>query len=273
MPELPEVETIRRSLVLALPGRRIAGVSGRSVAMRRPLDVEKIAANVTGRRFVAFRRRGKYLLLDLEPSGSLLAHLGMSGRIQLIDASEPSREHTHLKLGLDDGRQLRFVDPRRFGFVSWLEPGGESTDPSLQALGSEPLDAALDDVLPPILHARRAPLKSLLLDQRIVAGVGNIYAVEALWRAGIDPRRAGNRTSLDRLARLARALRSVLNDAIAQGGTTLRDFADPNGEIGYFAVKLKAYGRQGQPCVNCGTTIRAEVVGGRTTAWCPSCQR
>jgi formamidopyrimidine-DNA glycosylase len=273
MPELPEVETIRRSLALTLPGRRIVAVGGRSIVMRRPLEVEKIADRVTGRRFAAFRRRGKYLLLDLEPSGSLLAHLGMSGRVQLVRASDPVRDHTHLKLGLEDGRELRFVDPRRFGFVGWLGPGEESTDPSLQALGTEPLDAALDGVLPPILHARRAPLKSLLLDQRIVAGVGNIYAVEALWRAGIHPRRAGSRTSLGRLAGLARALQEVLNEAIERGGTTLRDFADPDGEVGYFAVRLNAYGRQGEPCPKCGTIIRSAVIGGRTTAWCPTCQR
>jgi len=273
MPELPEVETVRRSLALELPGLRIAAVGGRSIAMRRPLDVERLATLVTGRRFLDPRRRGKYLLLDLEPPGSLLAHLGMSGRFQLVDASAPLLNHTHLKLELDDGRQLRFVDPRRFGFVDWLESGAETTDPSLEALGVEPLDPGLDDVLPPLFHARRAPVKSLLLDQRLVAGIGNIYAIEALWRAGIHPRRAGNRTSLSRLAGLARSVQEVLADAITQGGTTLRDFAGPNGESGYFAVKLNVYGRQGEPCMNCGAVIRSAVIGGRTTAWCPSCQR
>ena len=273
MPELPEVETIRRSLAHEMPGRRIEAVSGRSIAMRRPLDVEKIASLASGRRFLAVRRRGTYLLLDFDPPGSLLAHLGMSGRIQLVDAAAHQRHHTHLRLELDDGRELRFVDPRRFGFVDWLEPGLEAKDPSLRVLGIEPLDAGLDEILPPLLHARRAPLKSLLLDQRLVAGVGNIYAIEALWRAGIHPRRTGNRTSLLRLARLALAVQEVLRDAITQGGTTLRDFAGPDGEVGYFAVHLEVYGRQGEPCARCGTTIRAEKIGGRTTAWCPSCQR
>jgi formamidopyrimidine-DNA glycosylase len=273
MPELPEVETVRRSLALELPGLRIVAVGGRSIAMRRPLVVERLAKLVTGRRFLTPRRRGKYLLLDLEPPGSLLAHLGMSGRIQLVDAATPIRDHTHLRLDLEDGRQLRFVDPRRFGFVDWLEPGAENADPSLAALGIEPLDPGLDRVLPPLFHARRAPLKCLLLDQRLVAGIGNIYAIEALWRAGIHPRRGGNRSSVLRLAGLARSVQEVLAEAITQGGTTLRDFAGPDGELGYFAVKLKVYGRQGQPCITCGTTIRSAVIGGRTTAWCPKCQR
>ena len=273
MPELPEVETVRRALAFELPGRRVAAVDGRSIAMRRPLDVERLAALATGRRFLEPRRRGKFLLLDLDPPGSLLAHLGMSGRIQLVDASSPLRNHTHLRLDLDNGLQLRFVDPRRFGFVDWLEPGAEITDPSLAVLGIEPLDPDLAELLPPLFHARRAPLKSLLIDQRLIAGIGNIYAAEALWRSGIHPRRAGNRTSLTRLANLARSAQEVLAEAITQGGTTLRDFAGPDGEAGYFTVKLSVYGRQGEPCVKCDSTIRAEVIGGRTTAWCPFCQR
>jgi formamidopyrimidine-DNA glycosylase len=235
--------------------------------------VERLMPLLIGRRFLTPRRRGKFLLLDLEPPGSLLVHLGMTGRIQLIQASVPRRDHTHLVIHLSDGRQLRFVDPRRFGLVDWLDPGAETRDRSLALLGVEPLDPGLDEVLPPKLHARRAPLKSLLLDQRMVAGVGNIYAAEALWRAGIHPRRAGNRTSRVRLEGLARAVQEVLSDAVAQGGTTLRDFAGPDGEAGYFAVQLNVYGRQGEPCAKCGATIRAAVIGGRTTAWCPKCQR
>ena len=273
MPELPEVETIRRALELDLSGPRITSVSGRSIALRRPLDVDRLKPLLIGRQFLAPRRRGKFLLLDLEPPGSLLVHLGMTGRIQLVKASLPRRDHTHLVIHLNDGRQLRFVDPRRFGLVDWLDPGAEGRDPSLAKLGVEPLDPSLDKLLPPLLRCRRAPLKSLLLDQRLVAGIGNIYAAEALWRSGIHPRRSGNRTSLLRLTRLAQAVQGVLRDAITQGGTTLRDFAGPNGEEGYFAVHLDVYGRQGQPCSKCGVTIRAEAIGARTTAWCPSCQR
>ena len=273
MPELPEVETIRRALELELPGPRITAVSGRSIALRRPLDVNRLKPLLIGRRFGTPRRRGKFLMIDLEPPGSLLVHLGMTGRVQLVKASLPRRDHTHLVIHLNDGRQLRFVDPRRFGLVDWLEPGAEERDPSLAKLGVEPLDPSLNKVLPPRLHSRRAPLKSLLLDQRLVVGIGNIYAAEALWRSGIHPRRSGNRTSLARLRTLADAVQSVLGEAIEQGGTTLRDFANPNGEMGFFATRLAVYGRQGEPCSNCATTIRAEVLGGRTTAWCPSCQR
>jgi formamidopyrimidine-DNA glycosylase len=273
MPELPEVETIRRALELDLAGPRITSVSGRSIALRRPLDVNRLQPLLIGRQFVNPRRRGKFLILDLEPPGSLLVHLGMTGRIQLVKASLPRRDHTHLVIHLNDGRQLRFVDPRRFGLVDWLDPGEERRDPSLAKLGVEPLDPSLSKVLPPLLRSRRAPLKSLLLDQRLVAGIGNIYAAEALWRAGIHPRRAGNRTSLTRLADLTISVQEVLRDAITQGGTTLRDFAGPGGKSGYFAVKLNVYGRQGEPCVNCDSTIRSAVIGGRTTAWCPACQR
>ena len=273
MPELPEVETIRRSLELNLTGPRITSVSGRSIALRRPLDVGRLQPLLIGRQFLTPRRRGKFLLLDVEPPGSLLIHLGMTGRIQLVKASLPRRDHTHLVIHLNDGRQLRFVDPRRFGLVDWLDPGAEERDPSLAKLGVEPLDPSLNKVLPPLFRSRRAPLKSLLLDQRLVAGIGNIYAAEALWRSGIHPRRSGNRTSLVRLRRLADAVRSVLGEAIERGGTTLRDFAGPDGEEGYFAVKLNVYGRQGEPCVKCGATIRAARIVGRTTAWCPKCQR
>jgi formamidopyrimidine-DNA glycosylase len=273
MPELPEVETVRRALALELSARRITAVSGRSVAMRRPLEVERLTAVLPGRRFAEPRRRGKYLLIDLEPSGTLLIHLGMSGRLTITDAAAPVLPHTHVTVEVDDGRELRFVDPRRFGLMVWLEPGQEVTDPSLSALGMEPLDPGLEERLPPLLKARRAPLKALLLDQHLVAGIGNIYAAEALWRAGVRPSRQGNRTSIERLARLTREVRAVLEEAVGEGGTTIRDYATPDGNFGYFAVQLQAYGRQGEPCRRCGTTLRADVLGGRTTAWCPGCQR
>jgi formamidopyrimidine-DNA glycosylase len=273
MPELPEVETVRRALALELSGRRIEAVGGRPVQLRRPLDVVRLSQKVRGARFAEPRRRGKFLLMDFDRPGSLLVHLGMTGRLQVVEEAAAFRDHTHLTLDLDDGRQLRFVDPRRFGLVDWLAPGDEAEDPSLSSLGVEPLELGLETVLPPLMRSRRAPLKSLLLDQRLVAGVGNIYAVEALWRARIHPRRAGWRTATVRLERLARAVQEVLAAAIDQGGTTLRDFAGPDGESGYFAVNLNVYGRQGEPCGRCGTTIKAEVIGGRTTAWCPTCQR
>jgi len=273
MPELPEVETVRSALAAEVQGLRVVKVRGQSVAMRRPLDVGELAAVLPGRQLLEPRRRGKFLLLDTDPEGSLLLHLGMSGIIQLVPAVEPLRAHTHLVLALDDGRELRFVDPRRFGMAMWLEPGEEADDPSLRTLGMEPLDPDLSQSLPPLIRNRQAPIKSLLLDQRMVAGIGNIYAAEALWRAGIHPKRAGNRISLARLTALTDTVQEVLAEAIAEGGTTLRDFATPDGNFGYFAVNLQVYGRQGQPCLRCGATLRAEAIGGRTTTWCPHCQR
>ena len=273
MPELPEVETVRRSLELHLAGRTITGVEGEEVKLRRPLDPRSLASVLVGRRLEAFRRRGKFLLVDLEPEGTILVHLGMSGRLQIAQPSEPRLPHNHLVLRLDDGRELRYADTRRFGLVDWLAPGAEALDHSLSGLGVEPLDPHIAEILPSLLHARWAPVKALLMDQRLIAGVGNIYAAEALWRARIRPTRPSNRTSLNRLTNLAVAVREVLTEAVAQGGTTLRDYATPEGGYGYFALDLKVYGRQGEPCPSCGSTLRAGVIAGRTTAWCPICQR
>jgi len=273
VPELPEVETVRRALEIGLVGLKVTGTGGSSVMMRRPLDIPKIAAQIEGREFLAPRRRSKYLLLDIGGGGSLMIHLGMSGRLMLCPAEEQTLDHTHLVLDLSDGRQLRFVDPRRFGFAQWLEPGEESEDSSLNALGIEPLDPAAEVLLPPLFHARRSPVKSLLLDQGLVAGIGNIYAAEALWRAGIRPTRKGCRTSLTRLQRLVVTTREVIAEAVAQGGTTIRDYATPNGDFGYFAINLNVYGRQGDPCHGCGTTLKNTPIAGRATAWCPSCQK
>lgn len=241
--------------------------------MRRPLDVEGLARRLPGRRLAVPRRRGKFLLLDTDPDGSLLVHLGMSGRLMFQEAADELLPHTHLVLALDDGRELRLVDPRRFGLAWWLDPGDEATDPSLSALGVEPLETDLASRLPGLVAGRRAPIKALLLDQRRVAGVGNIYADEALWRARIRPSRPAHRISTTRLSRLGDAVREVLSDAVAQGGTTIRDFASPEGNFGYFAVALNVYGRAGGPCPACGGTLRRSVVAQRTTVWCPACQR
>jgi len=251
----------------------VTSVAGASIMMRRPLDVENLAHRLRGRRLELPRRRGKFLLLDTAPDGGLLVHLGMSGRLMLQDGEAPRLPHTHLVLGLDDGRELRLVDPRRFGFVWWLEPGDEATDPSLSALGVEPLETDLALLMPGLVAGSRAPIKALLLDQRRVAGVGNIYADEALWRARIRPSRPARRIARPRLVRLGDAVRAVLTDAVAQGGTTIRDFASPDGNFGYFAVALNVYGRAGRPCPACGDALRRTVVAQRSTVWCPTCQR
>jgi len=273
MPELPEVETVRRALAAHAAGRRVIAVVGAHVEMRRPLDPARIAARLVDRTVGEPRRRGKYLLLDVEGGGSLLVHLGMSGRLMLQPADAETVPHTHLCIRLEDGRELRLVDPRRFGLAWWLEPGDEARDPALVQLGIEPLGGTLVAELPALLKPRRAPLKSLLLDQRLVAGVGNIYANEALWRARIHPLRSPRRTSMARLATLAEAVEEVLAEAVEQGGTTIRDFTSPEGNFGYFAVRLAVYGRAGRPCPRCGSSLAAGVLGARQTVWCVSCQR
>ncbi len=275
MPELPEVETVRRILEAHLPGRRVRSVEGHPVMMRRPLDVDLLERRLTGAHLTGFRRRAKYLLIDVGASapGSLLVHLGMSGRLMLQDRGAELLPHTHLRIGLDDGRELRLVDPRRFGLASWLEPGEEARDPALSQLGLEPLEGDLAADLPVLLKPRRAPIKALLLDQRIVAGIGNIYANEALWRAGVHPLRSPRRTSTARLAELGRSIQDVLAEAVEQGGTTIRDFASPEGDFGYFAVRLAVYGRSGQPCPRCGARLSASVLSARQTVWCGACQR
>jgi formamidopyrimidine-DNA glycosylase len=241
--------------------------------MRRPLDVSLLDGKLAGRRVASVRRRGKFLLVDFDPPGTLLMHLGMSGRLLFREPTAPRLPHTHLVLEVEAGAQLHLVDPRRFGFAHWLQPGEESDDPSLAALGMEPLGEHSRRDLPPMLRRSNAPIKSLLLDQRLVAGVGNIYAAEALWRAGIRPDRPGRRTAVTRLDRLVGRLQDVLIEAVEHGGTTIRDYATPEGDFGSFAVSLQVYGRTGQPCLRCGTTLRDLRISGRSTPFCPSCQR
>ncbi len=273
MPELPEVETIRRALARHLVGRRVAAVEVGPKPLRRPLGQPLLTLALTGHTLLEPRRRGKFLLLDRAGGGSLLVHLGMSGRLQLAACGRPRPPHTHLVLRLDSDLELRLVDPRRFGLASWLAAGAEAVDPSLRQLGLEPLDPGLPAALPRLLAGRRAAVKTLLLDQRLVAGVGNIYASEALWRAGVRPTRPGGFISRDRVARLAGAVQQVLADAVEAGGTTLRDFSDPLGEPGLFAVRLDVYGRAGEPCPSCAAPVRRSLVGGRSTFWCARCQR
>jgi formamidopyrimidine-DNA glycosylase len=273
MPELPEVETVRRVVERRIVGRTVTRVEGQAVQMRRPLDPSLLHSQMSGHRFTAARRRGKFLLLDLAPRGTLMIHLGMSGRLLFVAQSQPLLPHTHLSVHLEEGHHVRLVDPRRFGLAHWLEPGEEETDPSLAALGMEPLDERLPDLLPPLFHSRRSPIKALLMDQRLVAGVGNIYACEALWRAGIRPTRRGCQTSVRRLRRLVCEVQAVLREAIQQGGTTIKDFAAPEGDFGYFAVSLAVYGNEGEPCPHCGGALRDCRLGNRATVWCPQCQR
>lgn len=272
MPELPEVETTRRGLAPHLEGRRVGAVLLRRPDLRWPIPPE-VPALLPGQRIHAVRRRAKYLLLDTD-AGSALLHLGMSGSLRVLPAKTPVREHDHVDIALAGApaRVLRFNDPRRFGCLLW-QPAGE-THPLLQNLGPEPLSDAFDgDVLFARSRGRRAPVKAFLMDQSIVVGVGNIYAAEALFAAGISPLRAAGRVSRGRYAALADEVKRILGHAIARGGTTLRDFLAPDGAPGYFEQELSAYGRGGAPCARCGRALRQVSVGQRTTAYCASCQR
>jgi formamidopyrimidine-DNA glycosylase len=267
MPELPEVETTVRGLARVLQGRRIERVEARRPDLRRALPVD-LGQRLTGARVTGLRRRAKYGLIDTDRGDTLVFHLGMSGRWR-IDPSEIEK-HDHFLMETDDGRRLALNDARRFGSLDLVRTDALPEWPPFAALGPEPLDLDASE-LRRRLAGRTAPIKLLLLDQRIVAGLGNIYVCEALYRAGIHPRRAGGSISLERLKRLVPAIHDVLAEAIAAGGSTLRDFASPNGELGYFSKSFAVYGREGEPCL-CGGTVKRIVQGGRSTFYCPKCQ-
>ncbi|MBS0431148.1 MAG: bifunctional DNA-formamidopyrimidine glycosylase/DNA-(apurinic or apyrimidinic site) lyase [Proteobacteria bacterium] len=270
MPELPEVETTKRGIAPYVEGRVVERVILRRKNLRWPIP-RAIRTALPGQRVETVARRAKYLLLHTQ-AGSALLHLGMSGSLRLLDAGLPARAHDHYDLVLDSGKALRFNDPRRFGCLLWQKPG--ETHPLLRDLGPEPLSAQFDgDWLWARSRGRSAAVKSFLMDQGTVVGVGNIYASEALFAAGIHPKRAAGSVSRARYARLAGEIRRVLRYAISRGGTTLRDFLAPDGAPGYFEQELFVYGRAGEPCKVCGTKIRSEVVGQRMTYWCPGCQR
>lgn len=275
MPELPEVETTRRGIAPHVIGRRVLGVILRRRNLRWPIPSE-IAELLPGQHIDAVERRAKYLLLHTT-AGSALLHLGMSGVLRVLPADAPAGNHDHVDITLEHAaagrpRILRFTDPRRFGCLLWQASG--ETHPLLTKLGPEPLTDAFDgDLLWHRSRGRTAAVKTFLMDSAIVAGVGNIYANEALFAAGIDPRRAAGAVSRARYARLAAEVKRILAWAIERGGTTLRDFLNPDGAPGYFFRELHVYGDSGEPCRVCGTLIRHVTLGQRSTFWCPHCQR
>jgi formamidopyrimidine-DNA glycosylase len=273
MPELPEVEVTRRGIAPALMGRKLAEVVARTPALRYPISRD-LAARLHGRRLNAVERRGKYLLLDFG-AGHLLVHLGMSGSLRLVSPTLPAERHDHLDL-VFDGRKpqaLRLRDPRRFGAVLWIE-GDPNAHPLLRVLGIEPLSAELDAArLKQEFAGLRAAIKPTLMDSHRIVGIGNIYASETLFRAGIDPRRPAGSVSLARLRRLVPAIRETLEAAIAAGGSTLRDFIRSDGSSGYFQQQYYVYGRGGQACRRCGRIVRELRQGQRASYYCPGCQR
>ncbi|MCB1037406.1 MAG: bifunctional DNA-formamidopyrimidine glycosylase/DNA-(apurinic or apyrimidinic site) lyase, partial [Acidobacteria bacterium] len=270
MPELPEVEVLRRSLEPWLTGLRIRRVEVYNGDLREAVEAGRLVQDCRGRRVLGLRRRAKYLLVDLEGSRTLVVHLGMSGRLTLVDAREPAEAHEHLAFFLESGQRLRFRDPRRFGLVFTAETERLPENEHFSHLGIEPLGPGFDGgFLNEAAGNRRGPVKTFLMDARIVVGVGNIYASEALFRAGVHPTRSVARISSERWNRLAAAVREVLAGAIEEGGTTLNDFADADGQAGYFQVSLSVYGREGEPCPRCSSTVRRTVQANRSTFYCP----
>ena len=271
MPELPEVETTRRGILAALRGKRVTAMVLREPRLRWPVD-RTLVTSLPGQRVRDVRRRAKYLLIELE-RGTLIAHLGMSGSLRVLAPETPLLAHDHYDLLLDSGRCLRFNDPRRFGSLVWAagDPGQHAL---LKDLGPEPLEGAFNvDYLAGKARRRKVAIKQFLMDQKVVVGVGNIYASEALFRAGISPRRAAGRVARARLEALVESVRGVLGDAIHQGGTTLRDYVNAEGTPGYFRQELYVYERAGKPCRRCGTAVRQLVQGQRSTYYCPGCQK
>jgi formamidopyrimidine-DNA glycosylase len=268
MPELPEVETTVRGLERVLKGRRIERIEARRPDLRRALPVD-LGQRLTGARVSSLRRRAKYGLIDTDRGDTLVFHLGMSGHWRVDPASV--EKHDHFVIETDDGRRVALNDARRFGSLDLVRTDELQEWPPFKALGPEPLDLDARE-LKRRLAGRTAAIKLLLLDQSIVAGLGNIYVCEALYRAGIHPKRAGGSLSLDRLKRLVPAIHDVLAEAIEAGGSTLKDFASPDGELGYFSKSFAVYDREGRPC-KCGGSVKRIVQGGRSTFYCPRCQR
>jgi formamidopyrimidine-DNA glycosylase len=291
MPELPEVETVRKGLAPAVEGHVLKRVN----AKRRDLRIafpKGFSERLEGRRVVRLRRRAKYLLLDLDSKESLIVHLGMSGRLTIHGFDAPVRpgrfhnktpedgsgngKHDHVVFETDEGTRIVFTDHRRFGLMTLVDTDALEEDALFKGLGPEPLDGTFTPaVLSAALKGKKTPVKAALLDQRVVAGLGNIYVCEALFRARISPKRLARSVAGVRAARLVRAIKAVLKDAIAAGGSSLRDYAHADGELGYFQHRFAVYDREGKPCPNkgCKGTIKRIVQSGRSTFYCPSCQR
>ncbi|WP_417205834.1 bifunctional DNA-formamidopyrimidine glycosylase/DNA-(apurinic or apyrimidinic site) lyase [Antarctobacter sp.] len=283
MPELPEVETVRRGLAPVMEGQVIARARVNRPDLRWPFP-DRMADRLTGARVDRLRRRSKYILADLSTGETLLIHLGMSGRMlvsgdplgRFVHDHPAPEKHDHVVLDMGQGARITFNDPRRFGAMDLMATVGAEGHPLLAVLGPEPLGNGFSEsYLVSALAGRKTPIKAALLDQKIIAGLGNIYVCEALYRTRIHPARKVNRLSGARLATLVPVVRTVLQDAIAAGGSSLRDFRQADGELGYFQHSFDVYGREGQPCrtEGCTDTVRRIVQSGRSSFYCPSCQR
>jgi len=270
VPELPEVETTRRGIAPYCEGQTVSQVTVRNGSLRWPVP-EDLAEQMEGQVIRSVDRRAKYLFLNLD-HGTAIVHLGMSGSLRVITDSTPEQKHDHIDLVLHSGVILRFNDPRRFG--CWLWSGSAATHPLIANLGPEPLSPEFNGrMLFQLSRGKNTPVKSFIMDSHVVVGVGNIYANEALFKAGIHPRRKAGRTSFDRYQRLVEAIRETLSAAILMGGTTLRDFVNSDGKPGYFAQSLLVYGRSGKPCPECEAPLKEIRMSGRSTVYCSRCQR
>ncbi len=277
MPELPEVETVARGLQREIAGRRILSVTlGKTDFIDNPEEIEK---ELPGRAIREVARYGKFLLLrltvkqdavELEAESALLVHLGMTGMLAPQPAGEPQAKHTHVVALLDDGRELRYNDPRRFGRMAYL--AGERLKKELERFGSDPLEAGLEEFTGRIC-GKRARIKALLLDQQVLRGVGNIYADESLWKAKIHPMRMGAKLQKEQVKELYRALQRILRRAIVMRGSSIADFLDVEGQPGEYQRHHRAYGREGKPCFRCKTLIKRVIVAGRSSYFCPECQK
>jgi formamidopyrimidine-DNA glycosylase len=271
MPELPEVETTRRGL-LPLENQRVSSVVVRNASLRWPVT-PRLSTTLSGQHFLRLERRAKYLLARCE-HGTLLMHLGMSGRLCLLHQAEPAGKHDHVDINFVSGQVLRLRDPRRFGAVLWIEGDDPLQHPLLASLGVEPLESAFDGAyLYSETRSRSAPIKTVIMDAHLVVGVGNIYASESLFRARINPKTPANRVGLARYRKLATEIKATLVAAIEAGGSSLRDFFGADGNSGYFQQEYFVYGRTGQPCKVCGTVISTIRQGQRSTFFCPHCQK
>lgn len=271
MPELPEVETTRRGISPHCLGQRVNSVTVRQSKLRWPVP-RGLNKKLSGQTIHRIERRAKYLLLGFD-HGTLILHLGMSGSLRIIDAELPAQKHDHVDIAFASGKALRLTDPRRFGAVLWSKEAPEQHE-LIRQLGPEPLgDAFNADTLFAQSRGRRVAIKSFIMDGHIVVGVGNIYACESLFLAGINPKTAAGKISRPRYERLVDVIKQVLAAAIEQGGTTLRDFVGSDGKPGYFAQSLHVYGRSGEPCDHCKRPIKQFQQGQRSTFYCPRCQR
>jgi len=277
MPELPEVESLKRLLARSIIGRTIVSARINEPRLRRAVAAD-FAAAVSGRRIEKLRRRAKYLIIDLSGGVSLLGHLGMSGSLTYRDArfvpDKFDARHDHIQFQLDDGNALVYNDPRRFGLLKLLPTVELESSVELAALGPEPIGDSFDAAyLAKTARGRKAAIKNLLMDQRVVAGIGNIYAAEILFRAGVRPTRRAGRLKRIELERIVEATAPILRAAIDGRGTTFRTYRDSSGRPGDFVTRLQVYGRAGEPCYTCSTTIRSTTVGQRSSFYCPTCQR